>query len=232
MADSTLYIGNINAGSLRTEFVQSLIQAQSHPDIEGLGVKLEGFLLQSCGPYLDDGRNRVIEAFMATDAEWLLFVDSDIAFAPRDLARLVVWAREKPETRAISSGCYFSPQGGKFYTVAYRLDGGNASGPYVAIESSEITARRTPTKVDAVGAGFMLLHRGMLEHFATVFAPPQPWFAEVVTSLDDGTPVHMGEDLTFCARAQSLGYPIWLHRAVRLTHYKTVGLTHESTAHG
>lgn len=236
MAATRFVIANINPGQLRMEYVLSVKALdRATKELADADLAMVGDLLNGCGPYLDDGRNRCVEAARAMEEEWetLLFIDSDIEFTVQDVIDLLTFQSEQPEERPIVGGTYFSSNGSKFFTVAYRLDKGSPTGPYVSIPIKEIeeaveTGRDIPVRVDAIGTGFMAIRRELLESFAETWHRPQPWFAELVTELDDGTPVHMGEDLTFCARAESMGYPMWLHQGVRLVHYKTVGLAYQS----
>ena len=237
MTATRFVLGNINPGQLRLEFELSVHRLKdSTAQLAESGLELAATLFNACGPYLDDGRNRVVEAatLMEEPWDWLLFVDSDIEFSVQDVIDLLTWAQEDPAARPIVGGTYFSSNGSQFFTVAYRLDRGEPTGPYVAIPIDEVSkmvesGEDEPMLVDALGTGFMAIHRSVIDEMPKVWLRPQPWFAELVTALDDGKPVHMGEDLTFCARAQEMGYPIWLHTGVRLVHYKTVGLCFEST---
>lgn len=236
MTATRFVIANINPGALRMEYVLSVKALdRATKELADADLAMVGDLLNGCGPYLDDGRNRCVEAAMAMEEEWetLLFIDSDIEFSVQHVIDLLTFQAENPQERPIVGGTYFSSNGSKFFTVAYRLDRGESTGPFVSVSVKEIEAavesgNDVPIRVDALGTGFMAIRRELLDDFAEKYHKPQPWFAELVDVLDDGTPVHMGEDLTFCARAAALGYPIWLHQGVRLVHYKTVGLAYQS----
>lgn len=237
MTATRFILGNISPGQLRLEFELSVHRLKdSTAQLAEHGLELAATVFNACGPYLDDGRNRVVEAcyYMEQPWDWLLFVDSDIEFSVQNVIDLLTWAQEDPVARPIVGGTYFSSNGSQFFTVAYRLNRAVSTGPYESIPVEEVqkmvdNGETGPMAVDALGTGFMAIHRSVIEEMPKVWLKPQPWFAELVSALDDGTAVHMGEDLTFCARAQEMGYPIWLHTGVRLIHYKTVGLCFEST---
>ncbi len=73
--------------------------------------------------------------------------------------------------------------------------------------------------VAAVGCGFLAIHTSLLDHMADVYPLPLPFFDEPVLNT-----VHLGEDLAFCHRARSLGYPVLVNRACVVMHHKTMKL--------
>ena len=70
-------------------------------------------------------------------------------------------------------------------------------------------------RVQATGAGFMMIRYEVLDVLEKLHGDPQPWFSEPVI---DG--IHYGEDLAFCLRAQDAGFGVWAHRGVEVSHYK------------
>jgi hypothetical protein len=191
------------------------------------------------GPYMDQGRNRTTFAALAsTQTEWLLSIDDDVEFTPYDVADLIAWATS--HNIHVAGGIYPSPHDGKNFAVAYRHDP-TSLGPdglpdgYIDLTVEEIDAMDpndpATCTVAAVGPGFLLVHRAVYELMRFVYAPPQPWFAELTVPMPDprdemeatiGT--HLGEDLTFCRRLWAIGIPVHVHPAIRLVHYKTLGV--------
>lgn len=214
-------MGLITNGTGRLEYMAATIEAlRPSPYLDGRPW-VDELLVQPCGPYLDDGRNQIVERFLnKTDAEILLFVDDDIAFTLDDV-RAVVEAVD--DEHPIVGGAYYSPQADKFFTVAYEDRDDN--GIFTAIKTSEVLAGSGLRPVLAIGTGFLAIQRNVLETMPDYYDPPQPWFAELVL---DG--VHLGEDLTFCVRAKALGFDSFLQQDAKVTHYKTVGLAWSSLA--
>lgn len=213
-------MGLITNGTGRVEFMASAIEAlRPSPYLDGRAW-CDSLLVQACGPYLDDGRNQIVERFLATDAEILLFVDDDVAFLVHDVQAVV---EAVDDDHPIVGGAYYSPLGSKFFTVAY--DGRDDEGIFTAIKTSEVLAGSGLREVLAVGTGFMAIQRNVLETMPNYYDAPQPWFAELV---NEG--VHLGEDLTFCLRAKALGFNCFLQQDAKVTHYKTVGLAWSSLA--
>jgi GT2 family glycosyltransferase len=150
-------------------------------------------------------------------ADWLLWIDSDMAFDPNSLDALLAVA--DPERAPVVGGlCFGSDANGLFPTI-YQM---------AALEDGRpVTTRMQdyPTdamvQVAATGAAFLLIHRSVLvairEHgFNGVF----PWFQETELA---GNPC--GEDLTFCLRAGMCGFPVWVNTAVKVGHHKSQLLT-------
>ena len=192
------------------------------------------------GPYMDQGRNKtVFNALAYKNTEWVMTLDDDVAFRPADIYDLIDWAIEH-RLHAVG-GIYASPRDGQNFAVAYRHDldslgiDGKPDG-YIDLTVDEIDAMDpddpTTCQVAAVGTGFLLIHRSVLELMRFIYNPPQPWFAELTVPMPDprdemdanlGT--HMGEDLTFCRRLWAIGVPVHVAPHIRLTHFKKVGIT-------
>lgn len=225
-------IGTITAGSCRIEYAVSCYMALT------AWREAAHWLPQSCGPYLDMGRNDTVRRFYAEcgDDEFLLFVDTDIQFVEGDITKLVDAARSyhaQAGVWPVIGGLYQSPFKGGTKLVAYKLKADVPEG-----EPTEGAPRRffplmlsdidgidgsSLLDIDGLGTGFMLIHRDILDHFATEFSAPQEWFYEGVANAEQGE--WLGEDLFFCLRAKSLGHPVFAHSGVRLTHYKEAGFT-------
>lgn len=143
----------------------------------------------------------------------ILWIDSDIIFSPED----VVKAYESPYD--IVSGAYMLASG---EVVVYKELFGQG---YTMQEVKDMTE---PVKVYGAGMGFMAVKSGVFESLT------RPWFqSPVVTTKVDGKdftfPI-MGEDLSFCHRAQEAGFEVWLDPEIKLIHHKTFKLTWEGLA--
>lgn len=183
------------------------------------------------GPYLDMGRNDGTKVFLeATDCDFMLTVDTDIAFTPEDVTELVAAAEEYHATTGVYpvvAGTYFGVPKGVHSPIAYRRK--PKDGLLYPISIKKATHFKHPLlTVDAAGTGFLLTHRSTLLEFLPAYHRSQQWFACLVeeNTVTDET-VWYGEDLMFCKRAAALGHPILLHRGVQLTHFKMMGLKYE-----
>lgn len=165
-------------------------------------------------------RNRIVERFLEQrDADWLLFVDADMAFAPNAFDALF-HAADVEKVPVVGGLCYgladerLSPT--LYHTIRDEDD------KLTVIRVNEVP-EKTLTRVAATGAAFILIHRRVLEtvrdrNFNATF----PWFQE--TELH-GNPV--GEDITFCLRAGMCGIPVYVNTGVQVGHHKSQLLTHE-----
>jgi GT2 family glycosyltransferase len=178
------------------------------------------------GPYLDAARNTVVHGFLRdTDCDWLLFIDSDIGFDGDQIRELV--DDVDPYVTPVVGGLYMNPTQGHVKPVAYTESTttittyGGVEVEAVHFDQIDLPAVDAPDMVvDAIGTGFMAIHRSLLEKMADHFDHPREWFA---CEVQDGT--LLGEDLAFCRRVRSLGYPIVLNPRVRLAHLKDILLT-------
>jgi hypothetical protein len=182
---------------------------------------------------LSHARNTATAAFLASDADWMLWIDSDIGFEPDALEKLLSVA--DPETKPIVGGlCFIEGEfshdfhGGLRASLAPTLfdwswvePRSGMPGSYKMVTRSEWTPDE-PTRVAATGCGLLLVHRSAFEKIADWSvkgqAPAQIWFERIPGP--DGE--KCGEDISFCLRAHQVGLPIWVHTGVTTTHQKTV----------
>lgn len=140
-------------------------------------------------------RNTIIENFLKTNMQYLLFIDSDMIWEPDSLARLYVLIQNKNVD--IATGIYFG-KGRPFFPVIRKLD--LKAGCYNIFTEWG----NNPFEVDGAGLGFMLIPRYVLE------AMKQPY-----TDWTGG----FSEDLNFCLKAKkNHGFKIWADPLVKLGH--------------
>lgn len=193
----TIAIGIITGSSIRWETAQSLDMART------AGI-FDGELIVKTGVYLGDNRNRVVRHFLEhSDADKLLFVDSDVSFMPADIARL------DADDLDVVSGVYYNIFDGTMKPVMAFGELGCSDEPLL--------------QVDATGAGFLMIRRALLEKMAERYPFPAEWFA---TTVRDG--VFLGEDFEFCARLKDLGIPLFADLRVQISHYKSIRLAASS----
>lgn len=166
---------------------------------------------------ISSARNNLVEQFLKRDAEWLLFMDADMAFEHTALDQLLETA--DPATVPIVGGLCFGATFGRLFPTIYQ---------FVTVDGA-IKTVRAPDYADdslvecaATGAAFLLIHRTALEAIRDkAFSDVFPWFQETALS---GEPA--GEDLTFCIRAGICGLPIHVNTAVKVGHHKSTVLDH------
>lgn len=227
-------IGVISSGQVDLDTVASMLVAVQEKAVRWV-------TLHRRGPYLDDARNAICRTFMDDpqfrECSALLMVDSDVIFTPADVAKLFDAGED------VVSGIYHSVHGSLLLPVVHEWteideemveDGGLAP---------EMVGRKTlapiiswsdgwpmwPSagpehldpliKVSAVGAGFLMIRRTVLEELRQIHGEPLPYFDEPVL---DG--IHVGEDIAFCLRCADAGFDVWAHRGVQVGHYKPIRL--------
>ncbi len=213
-----VFLGTICGGSLRVEYVNSMIQTAISPDT---GVRAT--IIEPYGPYLDDGRNVVIERALAKgEFDYLLFVDSDIAWTPEHVRKIVAAAEAHVDEPAIYTGAYSSANNGvPFVVVGNFIPGTHNVKCFTLEEFYEIHAEVGDgiVRVDGCGAGFLLIPRVVIDTLLAIHGAPVPWFHEPI--IDE---VHQGEDYGFCIRAADAGFPTYLVPSITLLHNKVVAL--------
>ena len=140
----------------------------------------------------------------------ILWIDSDITWEPEDVLKLY------NSDKDIISGAYLIATGD---VMAYKEKLGK---PYSYDEVKQMTE---PVEIYSAGFGFICFKSGIFEKM------PRPWFQAFPTETEiDGKPYvfnMLGEDISLCHRAKSLGFQIWLDPTVKVTHHKTIKLTWE-----
>lgn len=154
------------------------------------------------------------------DADWLLWIDADMAFEHDSLPQLLDSADKV--TAPIVGGLCFGATFGALFPTIYQFTQ-TSDGQLTTLRVNDYPLDSL-VPCAATGAAFLLVHRDVLvamreKQFNAAF----PWFQETELA---GAPA--GEDLTFCLRAGILGYPIHVNTAVKIGHHKSTVLDHDT----
>lgn len=208
-------IGFLHGRDVDAEFCKSLL-ALTHHSRDRIGT----VLTVNSGANVSGPRNELAARFVLERREpWLLLVDTDMVFAPDALDRLLAAADRK--ARPIVGGlCFSQGNDGPLSTMYELVPHADGAGTFARRQTWPEDAL---VEVSATGAAFLLVHRYVLEHIANrgwgnprKRDPVCPWFRESTM----GTRL-MGEDLTFCVRARSAGYPVFVHTGIQIGHMKS-----------
>lgn len=184
-----------------------------------------GTIMVTSGPRIAETRSKIVDNFLTSPAfegaDWLMMIDSDMVFRPENVFDLLEVAH--PTERPIVGGlCFAGLSPDTMYPTIYDLTRDD-EGRFEVAQRHDYP-RDQLVKVGATGAAFMVVHRSvflqMAHHFATLpnGAPNvYPWFVEGHTDAH-GRP--FGEDIAFCIRANSLGFPIHVDTRVKIGHHK------------
>lgn len=189
------------------------------------------------GLYIANNRNILAKALLATDAEWLLQVDTDIEFPVTLLETMVALAGDDKKVLAASvplgTAAIFgnSDQGSGyrngFPTCAFMC--GGEPGLWTSVHE----VPTTPIEVDGVATACILIHRTVFEEIAR--RAGQCWFDHIYEPKGepDGEDwskvesVSLGEDIAFCVRARLAGFPSYCVHIPGLRHHKVAPQTHD-----
>lgn len=148
-------------------------------------------------------------------ADWLWFIDTDMTFEPDIVDRLVEAAH--PTDRPIMGALCFSVQNGfKACPTLYVLRDDGKVGRVFDYPRNHVMRILT-------GTGCLLIHRSVFEKMrdattesgAVKFPKPYEWFNNTQVGS-----VPVGEDITFCIRAESLGIPVHVDTSIKCGHVK------------
>jgi hypothetical protein len=212
-------VAYIHAGQTSSYFTQSLVNLlmfDQAPDRRIVGCHNEW-----SSANISAARNSLTAQFVDDhDADWLLWIDADMAFEHVALPQLL--ASADPAERPIVGGLCFGSSLGVLFPTIYQ---------FTKNEAGDVTTLRVNDYPDnqlvqcaATGAAFLLIHRTVLVAMRDRgFNAAFPWFQETELS---GQPA--GEDLTFCIRAGICGYPIHVDTTVKVGHHKSTVLDHDT----
>ena len=162
---------------------------------------------------LSEGRTDKFFSARDIEADYLMFVDSDMMFPPDALMKLIAHKRD------IMTGVYFR-RGAPYSPIIYDFMPNGRVRNYTTIPDK-------PFKVDACGAGFLLISKKVLKAYTKEVAMRQPGMFldgymgqpfHHISFMTDNGPEQLSEDVSFCHRMKALGFEIWADPSIRLGH--------------
>lgn len=163
-------------------------------------------------PRIATARNLIVRGFLEqSEAEWLWMLDTDMVFRP-DVLEQLLEAADVDETPILGGLCFGMNMMGEIFPTLYINPDDGKHMKHIMNYPKDIIL-----SVAATGAACLLIHRNVLTAMGEKFSDERPreWFADQVWNGQD-----MGEDMTFCLRAQELGFPVKVHTGVRIGHVK------------
>lgn len=176
-------------------------------------------VISNGGNNIVEQRNQVVRSFLEdSDADWLLFVDTDQTFDQHLPRRLL--ASADPESRPVVSALVMAQRNPPHRPITPAF--------VVEFNGRFVVPDTIPSGVvDCIpGAGCVLIHRTVLQAIREKFEPHTafPWFAHTEHRTDAGWD-SLGEDYTFMTRARALGFPTCVDTTIHVGHVKEVVLT-------
>lgn len=155
------------------------------------------------GALISRARNKVLELFLGTDCDHLLFTDSDMVWEPEATSRLL-----EVNAPIVSAAYYGKGSGGEVFPVASLKDDRGLARLNEFPDTGVF-------EVFGVGMGFCLIKREVVEALTPI---KKLWpYAEIEYGREA-----LGEDVTFCMRAAKKGFKSYLDPRVRVGHTKQV----------
>jgi len=200
------YAGGVNADanvSWQT-FLSITKMFNAYPDdFESRVIGVNG----GCADFADN-RNKMVRAFIGTNIDWLLVVDTDMVWEPPDWQRL----RDSADTEhPFVGGTYFVDNDPPAPCCVIFDDDGKANHPILRETSPELI------QVSASCIGFGLIHRDVFLRSADV-TNDHEWFEHGWRAQNGQT---LPEDWAFCNRVGEAGIPIHINSKVRIGHLKS-----------
>lgn len=197
----TVAVGIVHDDRIDAKFVQCLLHLKDSVDYIENVIWVEG------GPgNFDVHRNKVADYFLSnTVADHLLTIDTDIIFRPENVEQLL--RHDLP----VVSGLYFVNDKPPRPNASRR----NAEGYMKAIDADELDGL---VEVDALGAGFMLVHRGVFKEIGEQDnVRGGPWYRQDAVGAN-GWPLE--PDYAFCQRVQQAGHKVYVDPEAFVGHIK------------
>jgi hypothetical protein len=211
-------IGNVNPGAVSSAFVDCLLRTIGYDRHNGN--RIAGWNFVRCSANISAGRNALVEWFLASPAQWLLSIDSDMVWPADALHRLLEVA--DPDKYPVVGGLCFAKEAdtGLLWPTMFDLVGSQEKPELIRYETWEPDGL---FRVAATGAAFLLVHRSILERIRDRdFSRAYPWFQERELGGQ-----RSGEDATFCFRVAAVGSSVHVHTGVAIGHIKEHLVTEE-----
>lgn len=172
------------------------------------------------------GRNEICAAFLASDAEWLFMVDSDMGFAMDTVDQLVRSAKRN-NVKVLGALCFAQKQDldlapAPFHGGRLRIQPTLYAYTEVAetgekgFQSITKYQRDAYQEVGATGAACLLIHREVLTAVGRDPFTPMT----IGGAGGNGTNRTFSEDLSFCIRVGAKEFTIGVDTSIKTTHYK------------
>jgi hypothetical protein len=206
-------------GKIEAAFLDCLDTMRQADALYGVGRFRDPWrLARPSGANLTLARNQLVRDFLATDAPWLLMVDTDMTWEADACERLLQYAA--PD-RIVGGLCFTHGPGGRIIPTIFDQD---ADGLHAYWPEGEPIPENTLQPVYGTGAAFLLVHRDALVRIAEETPGPECWFREVDRIHPTRGYCWTSEDLFFCDRAAAAGISIFVHTGVEVGHVKPVVL--------
>ena len=176
---------------------------------KGVGDCIVSFII---GSLVYDSRKRLAEYAVRIDADYILWLDSDMTFPPDVLERMMKVMDENKDID-ILTGLYFR-RSTPFTPVAFDVLETDENGELVFENMDDVP--EGIREVAGCGFGCVLMKTDCLFDIAGKEGPV--WFSPLA---------NVGEDCAFCMRARKYGYKIYLDPSIEFGHMGYAAVTRQ-----
>jgi hypothetical protein len=214
--------------------------------LERLMARYPGKIIRdrTVGTYIHVARNEIATRFLASGAEWLLFVDADMvipcgddaflndtcgAGIPPQFAKIDALGRMVSHRKGVVSGVYFTRDRyseGVGVNHKAKTDEGYDKSLHTSVPQARLDV------VEWAGAGCLLIHRKVFEAINENFPELAPVYrGDVCVKYGKwfNYEGEAGEDVSFAKRATEAGYPTYLDLSVVCGHIGEAIYWHHNT---
>lgn len=200
-----VYLGVPCHANVSVQFCRSLVQTALVLQQNGILLTVDYVVGMSL---IAQARNRIVGAFMASDADCLFFIDSDMGWNAIDFCKVLI------APGGVRGAAYPMKKDPMEYTVYLKPD---KNGMMISRPDGFVAATR-------LGTGFMCIDRKTIEVMQAAFPDlayqdvdrEYDHYALFDTGMADGA--YHGEDYMFCRRWVGLGGDIWCLADARFEH--------------
>ncbi len=193
------------------------------------------FLITNGDSLVTRARNTIVNTFMKSKQDYLLFVDSDIGFTPDAFLRLVQSGYKLCGTAYPKKEIDWK----KILKIAkdckdewdLRMKAANYVLNFADPQNVKADGKGF-VEVQDIGTGFMLIHRDVFAEMASAYPElrhggpvdsqgnqdEDPHYAFFDTEIEKETGAYLSEDWFFCRQWQRLGRKVWLDVTQPLSH--------------
>lgn len=155
-------------------------------------------------------RNGAVQRMLG---DWLIFIDDDMVWSPRQVGELVI-ARQEVDADIIGGLCF---RRSAPYQPTMFVREGPTSGAYNYLEDWD----KDIVEVDATGMAFVLIHKRVFEMIAGTM-PPYEVRRQINPPEFFRWTGGFGEDLQFCQDAKAAGARIYVDTRIEIGHVSEI----------
>ena len=161
------------------------------------------------GSYVHLTRREIAKDLLERDekgpVDYILWIDHDSVFTPRDIARMLMTANDKDTD--ILSGFYVQKHRPEIPLIYLKNKKGDGFGVVDDVPKDSLF------EADSVGFGFNLMKMDVLKKLVGKYG------LKNLFNVSDGRGKDIGEDFLFCSLAKKEGFKIWVNSAIKIGHY-------------